>query len=332
MKDAKLAVVYDEMMARLGEADDIEREDIEITAKKYWRDLLAEGYDATSVAEAMSSQDVFDNWNELVAAGAKLDAYQNMYELGSRFGRRHFRIFAERGVTTDQLIRFCFGLVSTNDVNELLEDGLSIETIWGYTSEGELAYSLSNTRWLLYELRIYLNWGIPQATIAEWLKRHMNSSIVSDMFDGCQYECWDELGIDTYDYEEEYLEHHFQFDGTVDQLTRVNVRIEKLLAHISAEELVENVWDFDEFVREFAEKFDFTLLAKKFLAEIGYSPEFKYFDAMWSLIDYDSTPFGLQKFIDCVDVSQLDADDKERYHKTLLQCGVEETYLAKFLA
>ena len=329
--DAEIVAKYDYMMDRIGNADEVEMEDINLTAKKYWRDFLSTGCDATSVAQAMKPKDVYEHYDELIAAGAKIDVYQNMRELGSRFVRQHFTSFAARGIDTDKLIRFSFGRVGINDVDELRQDGVSIETIWSCISEGELLRYLDDTRWLLYELRFFLGKGISKATVAEWLQRHMNSSLISDMFEGCQFELWDQVGIDTSDYEEEYLEHYFQFDGTVESLTCVNVRIEKLLKHIPAKDLVEEVWDFDGFVREFAAKFDLSLLAKKILAEIGYSSEYKYFDAMHSLICYDPSPFSLQRFIECVDVTQLDADEKEIYYETLLQAGVDEAYLTKFL-
>lgn len=91
-------------------------------------------------------------------------------------------------------------------------------------------------------------------------------------------------------------------------------------------------YGFDDFLKEFIDAGgDETLLATKFLDEIGYSSVYEEFSALFDLLEA-GCDIDVAYLADCVDVKILNNEDKNRYYQVLKEHGADKTILERFAA
>lgn len=105
MKNIIISIIWDELTERFKEADDISIEDVNHDTVKYLTLFLAEGYDATTIAQMMERHDVFKYYPILKEHGATMINLPEMFSDDPDFVSKNFDTFINYGIPADDVIK-----------------------------------------------------------------------------------------------------------------------------------------------------------------------------------------------------------------------------------
>ncbi|MBR3332071.1 hypothetical protein IKG28_00325 [Candidatus Saccharibacteria bacterium] len=172
----------------------------------------------------------------------------------------------------------------------------------------------------------------------EFLKQVLSDPLTSEF--ETILECYtDELrtfGIDPDIYSDNFAKHYAKdFIIEIDNLPEI-LSANKLIANVKMRDILDEAsysyFGFEDFLKGFiVAGGDASMLAAKFLDEIGYSCEYDEFSALFDLLEA-GCDIDVVHLADCVDVNILNNEDKNRCYRILKENGADRTILARFAA
>ena len=336
MDNCILKAMFDEMWDRYQDSEETGLEDIHADIMKHWRDFLSAGFDANKVAAMMPPEEIFAHYDVLTSHGAEIDATELAFKLeDADFVKEHLADFAKRGADINRIAKEWFEIITEGDMEQLLEAGVSTETVLKLAEDGIILMREEYPEELANVFSVLNDHGFSKEAIKDWVCSHDNVYVVEDVIEN-QSEKWAKLGFEVSD---KLISLYLEMNGWrfIDDLKMLPSSIppNKFLEYVSIEEILDEInYSFGEYIREFEDAGgDFGVIAKMFMNEIGYSTDVKYLSALFDIAWRDPSLVDLEKFIDCCKkCDEVTDEDRRDYYEDLSgREGIDKNILEKLL-
>ena len=330
-----LQAKFDDLVERYDEADAISVENVNYEMRRCWLLFLKAGFDANQVAKMMSLGQIWQHYDALTAHGANIDMAKLLPRFSRDFINGHWDEFVARGVPIDTLVKQCYSnknlIVGDDEIKMLLDSGVNVKTVFDI-ARGALEFNDGWPERWRETFSILHEYGLSGEVINGWVKSHLDTSaIIQDIVEDASEE-WEDLGVDPSDYIDLWIEDsgYRYFEYSLKDLPE-RVTLKRFIDSHSMEQILNysRGYGFLSFIDDYTGAGgNVDALAQKFLNELGYSNEYR--ADMLDLVVSGATVIDVEKFINCIDVSDMDEDTIEMYYSDLKNAGVDEKLLGKF--
>lgn len=345
MTNVELQVMFDVIADNFDPNDEVSVENANYEMHENWRNFLEAGFDADSVVEMMSPEDIWKHYDELLEYGVNLDMAKLFSDFSEEFfdeefTREHWDELLDRDVSLNLLIDRCYNDGDIFDIaglNEIINKGVDVKKAFELIKDW-LETSEERPEEQVEILTFLYDHGIPRADIKKWLEEHANSYMEDYIVDSGS-DFYEEFGIESGPVIDRWLErygHEYFNEYTLSDLPDI-ISIEKLINFFSTKEIIDNCspYTFGDFITDYLKVGkNIDDLAQKFMDEIGYSTsdssesgallDLVYAGASVSIIDP-------AKYIEVVDVDQLNDYEADNWYDYFDSEGYDISLISKFI-
>ena len=286
MKNGRLQAMFDVIVEKFDPSDVISVKNTNYEMSKRWRIFLEAGADINLTVKMMSIDDIWENYDELLARGAELDVAE-LFSTHKEFFDKDFSMeccdwLIDHGVSKN-LILDRFADCNINDLSSLkffLKIGVDAKKAFGQFKDwlameqpGDQIWSLN----LLYE------YGLPKADITAWLDKNMSIRMEEYMVEnesGLNF--YEEFGTDDDDYDiiDRWIERndgrHYLDGHSLSKLPGA-ISVDAFLAHISIYKIIEESSQYSGGFKAFITDCinnggDIDMLAKRLMDNVNNHP------------------------------------------------------------